>query len=56
MNDQPTIEDFREALNQLPDDVKAELLGGGQAVDVITVKMDLIKYVTELHKLSLIHI
>lgn len=50
MSDQPTIEDFREALDQLPEDVKAELLGGGQAVDVISVKMDLIKFVTELHK------
>ena len=44
MSDQPTIEDFREAIDQLPDEVKAELLGGTQAVDVVTVKMDLIKY------------
>lgn len=50
MSDQPTIEDFREAIDQLPDEVKAELLGGTQTVDVVTVKMDLIKYVTELHK------
>ena len=50
MSDQPTIEDFRAAIDQLPDEMKAELLGGTQTVDVITVKMDLIKYVTELHK------
>ena len=50
MSDQPTIEDFREAIDQLPDEVKAELLGTGQAVDVISVKMELIKFVTELHK------
>ena len=50
MSDQPTIEDFREAIDQLPDEVKAELLGAGQAVDVISVKMELIKFVTELHK------
>ena len=50
MAQEVTIEDFKEAIDQLPEEVRAELLGGTQVVDVVNVKMDLIKFTTELHK------
>ena len=50
MAQEVTIEDFKEAIDQLPEEVRAELLGGTQVVDVVSVKMDLIKFTTELHK------
>tara|TARA_B100001057_G_scaffold88930_1_gene85123 strand:- start:224 stop:481 length:258 start_codon:yes stop_codon:yes gene_type:complete len=50
MQQEVTISDFKEAIDQLPDDVKAEILGEGQVVDVISVKMELIKFTSELHK------
>ena len=50
MAQEVTIEDFKEAIDQLPEEVRTELLGGTQVVDVVNVKMDLIKFTTELHK------
>lgn len=44
-----TIEELKTALSQLPADVQQELHGPPE-VDSVSVKMELIKFVTELHK------
>jgi len=53
MKDQPTLEEFTQALEELPPEFKAELtrvLHPSAEVDTIAVKMDLVKFVTELQK------
>ena len=51
MNNNVTVEDFKEALSQLPEEIRSQL---GQEVpseiDSVGIKMELIKFVTELHK------
>ena len=53
MQDQPTLEEFTQALEELPPEFKAELtrvLHPDAEVDTIAIKMDLVKFVTELQK------
>ena len=50
MSNDVTVEDFREALSQLPDEIRQQLEGTQQEFDSVAVKMELIKFVTELHK------
>ena len=53
MQDQPTLEEFTQALEELPPEFKAELtrvLHPDTEVDTIAIKMDLVKFVTELQK------
>ena len=53
MSDQPTLEEFTQALNELPEEFKAELtrvLHPTAEVDTASLKMDLVKFVTELQK------
>ena len=45
-----TIEELKSALAQLPEDVKGELLASFETVDTVAIKMELIKFVTELKK------
>ena len=57
MKDQPSLKEFAQALEDLPPEYKAQIaqLSGIQAssegeVDGVAVKMELVKFVTELHK------
>ena len=53
MSDQPTPEEFAQALEDLPDEFKAQLATAVQPtveIDTISVKMELVKFVTELKK------
>ena len=49
--DNTIIEDMKHAMDNLPDDVREQLLGGGEPpIDPVAVKMELVKFVTELLK------
>lgn len=53
MQDQPTLEEFTQALEELPAEFKAELsrvIHPTNEVDTTSLKMDLVKFVTELQK------
>ena len=53
MQDQPTMEEFTQALEELPPEFKAELtrvLHPNAELDTSAVKMELVKFVTELQK------
>jgi len=53
MSDQPTLEEFAQALSELPPEFKAQLASVSQPVDEIdpvAIKLELIKFVTELQK------
>ena len=53
MSDQPTLEEFAQALEELPPEFKSQLATVVQpqsALDSVTIKFDLIKFVTELQK------
>tara|TARA_Y100000593_G_C4278312_1_gene321376 strand:+ start:252 stop:506 length:255 start_codon:yes stop_codon:yes gene_type:complete len=45
-----SIEEIRGALSQLPEDMQKELLGIQQDVDSVAIKLELVKFVAELHK------
>ena len=50
-NETTMIEDMRQAMNNLPESVKEQLLSSGeQQIDSIAVKMELVKFATELLK------
>tara|TARA_B100000989_G_C19380932_1_gene401602 strand:- start:255 stop:521 length:267 start_codon:yes stop_codon:yes gene_type:complete len=53
MTDHPSLEEFTQALEELPPEFKAQLtrvLHPGAEIDTLTVKFDLVKFVTELQK------
>ena len=55
MSDMPTMEEFAQALSELPPEFKAQLAAqaGGQPegeVDTVAIKLELVKFVTELSK------
>lgn len=53
MSDQPTLEEFTQALEELPPEFKAQLatvVHPEGEVDTIAVKMELVKFVTDLRK------
>ena len=53
MSEQPTPQEFAQALEDLPDEFKAQLANVVQPeveIDTIAVKMELVKFVTELKK------
>ena len=53
MQDQPTLEEFTQALEELPPEFKAELsrvIHPTAEVDTTSLKVDLVKFVTELQK------
>ena len=53
MSDQPTLQDFAQALDELPDEFKQQLaqtVGAQQEVDTIAIKMELVKFTSELRK------
>ena len=53
MSDQPTLEEFTQALEDLPPEFKAQLATAVQPteeVDTVAIKLELIKFATELQK------
>ena len=44
------IEEIRGAISQLPEELRKELEGNSREVDSVAIKMELIKFVTELQK------
>lgn len=55
MSDIPTMEEFAQALSELPPEFKAQLAeqAGAQSegeVDTVAIKLELVKFVTELSK------
>ena len=53
MSDQPTPEEFAKALEDLPPEFRAQLAGMPQqeeVVDTVAIKLELIKFATELQK------
>ena len=53
MSDKPTLEEFTQALAELPPEFKAQLAATVQSneeVDTIAIKLELVKFVTELRK------
>ena len=53
MSDQPTLEEFTQALEDLPSEFKAQLAAAVQPaeeVDTVAIKLELVKFVTELQK------
>ena len=53
MSDQPTLEEFTQALEDLPPEFKAQLATAVQPaeeVDTVAIKLELVKFVTELQK------
>ena len=53
MSDQPTLEEFTQALEDLPEEFKAQLATVVQApeeVDSVAIKLELVKFTTELRK------
>lgn len=53
MTDQPTLEEFTQALEDLPPEFKAQLaavVAPSEEVDTVAVKMELVKFTTELRK------
>lgn len=45
-----TVEEIRGALSQLPEDLQKELRGTEREVDDVAIKLELVKFVAELHK------
>tara|TARA_Y100000593_G_C4111878_1_gene238342 strand:+ start:248 stop:502 length:255 start_codon:yes stop_codon:yes gene_type:complete len=45
-----SIEEIRGALSQLPEELQKELLDNKAPIDTIGIKMELVKFVSELHK------
>ena len=53
MSDQPTLEEFTQALEELPPEFKAQLatvVAPPEEVDTVAIKLELVKFVTELQK------
>tara|TARA_B100000575_G_C22720701_1_gene433338 strand:+ start:178 stop:444 length:267 start_codon:yes stop_codon:yes gene_type:complete len=53
MSDQPTLEEFTQALEDLPPEFKAQLatvVHPTEEIDTVSIKLELIKFVTELQK------
>ena len=53
MQDQPTLEEFTQALEELPPEFKAQLatvVAPPEEVDTVAIKLELVKFVTELQK------
>lgn len=53
MQDQPTLEEFTQALEELPPEFKAQLatvVHPAGEIDTVTIKLELVKFVTELQK------
>tara|TARA_B100000989_G_scaffold276016_1_gene235987 strand:- start:74 stop:340 length:267 start_codon:yes stop_codon:yes gene_type:complete len=53
MQDQPTLEEFTQALEDLPPEFKAQLATVVQPVeeiDTVAIKLELVKFATELRK------
>ena len=53
MSDQPTLEEFTQALEELPPEFKAQLATAVQPaeeVDTVAIKLELVKFATELKK------
>ena len=53
MSDQPTLEEFTQALEELPPEFKAQLatvVQPAEEVDTIAIKLELVKFATELRK------
>lgn len=53
MSDQPTLEEFTQALEDLPPEFKAQLatvVQPSEEVDTVAIKLELVKFTTELRK------
>ena len=53
MSDQPTLEEFTQALEELPPEFKAQLatvVHPVEEVDTVAIKLELVKFSTELRK------
>lgn len=53
MSDQPTLEEFSQALSELPPEFRAQLATVSQPaeeIDAVAIKLELIKFATELQK------
>ena len=53
MSDQPTLEEFTQALEELPPEFKAQLATVVQPVgevDTVAIKLELVKFTSELRK------
>ena len=53
MSDQPTLEEFTQALEELPSEFKAQLatvVQPAEEVDTVAIKLELVKFSTELRK------
>lgn len=53
MQDQPTLEEFTQALEELPPEFKAQLatvVAPKEEIDTVAIKLELVKFVTELQK------
>ena len=53
MSDKPTLEEFTQALEELPPEFKAQLATVAQPaeeIDTVAIKLELVKFVTELQK------
>ena len=53
MNEQPTLEEFTKAIDELPPEFKAQLahvVQPQESIDTVAIKLDLVKFVTELQK------
>ena len=53
MSDQPTLEEFTQALEDLPAEFKAQLatvVQPSEEIDTVAIKLELVKFTTELRK------
>ena len=53
MSDQPTLEEFTQALEDLPPEFKAQLatvVQPPEEIDTVAIKLELVKFATELRK------
>ena len=53
MSDQPTLEEFTQALEDLPPEFRAQLAASVQPeeeIDTVAIKLELVKFATELQK------
>ena len=53
MSDQPTLEEFTQALEDLPPEFKAQLatvVQPSEEIDSVAIKLELVKFTTELRK------
>ena len=53
MQEQPSLEEFAQALQDLPPEYKAQLasiINPQEEIDTVAIKLELVKFVTELQK------